>query len=75
MIPFQKIFTLLIRTFSRPMLQYFKQKQQLKQSSIIGRLFIAIGRRTYAIEHWVNLRILKTLTLRRHILYTEEVLL
>lgn len=75
MIPFQKIFTLLIRTFSRPMLHYFKQKQKLKESSLVGRFFIGFGRKTLAAQHWVNHRMLKTLTPKRHKQLSEEFLL
>lgn len=75
MFPFQKIFTLLIRTFSRPMLGYFKNKQKLKENSIFGRFFVGLGRKTFSLEHWVNYRMLKTLTPKKHTLYKEEVLL
>lgn len=66
MIPFQKIFALLIRTFSGPMLRYFRQKQKLQESSLLGRFFIDFGRKTLSIEHWINYRMLKMLTPKRH---------
>lgn len=60
MFPFQKIFTLLIRTFSRPMLGYVKRKQQEKKLNLFGGFFMFIGRRAYVVEHWINYRMLKT---------------
>lgn len=75
MFPFQKIFTMLIRTFSRPMLGYVKRKQQEKLGSKFAGMFIGLGRRSFAFEHWVNLRILKTVHRRQHAEYKSEVLL
>jgi len=55
----------MIRTFSKPMVEYFKKKQKLHQGSIFGRIFIAFGRRIYIVENWVNHRILKTAKARK----------
>jgi hypothetical protein len=66
MFPFQKIFTIMIRTFSRPALQYIKKKQQTNNSSLIGRIFIKFGRRTHIIEQWINYRILKNLSAKHY---------
>jgi hypothetical protein len=48
MIPFQKIFTLVIRTFSKPMLTYAKRKQQEKKLYYFNGFFIFFGRRYHA---------------------------
>jgi hypothetical protein len=60
MFPFQKIFTLLIRTFSRPMLGYVKKKQIERPGSRFARFFVGLGRRAQIFEHWVNHRVLRT---------------
>jgi hypothetical protein len=75
MIPFQKIFTILIRTFSRPMLGYIKQKQQINKGNWVGNLFIGLGRRTWAFEQWTNRRILKKPTGQRTHEIKDEVYL
>jgi hypothetical protein len=75
MFPFQKIFTVLIRTFSRPMLGYVKRKQIEKPSSRFASFFVGVGRRAQAIEHWVNHRILKTVKRRQAAELKDEVLL
>jgi hypothetical protein len=45
MIPFQKIFTLCIRTFSKPMLALMKKKQQEGKLKTFRWLFVGLGRR------------------------------
>jgi hypothetical protein len=60
MIPFQKIFTLAIRTFSKPMLAYLKKKHSDGRLRFFNRLFIAFGRKYHAFEYWVNYRIIKS---------------
>jgi len=75
MIPFQKIFTILIRTFSRPMLGYIKHKQQINKNNWAGNLFVWIGRRTFTIESWTSRRILKKTATNRPAEIKQEVLL
>ena len=75
MIPFKKIFTLLIRTFSRPMLEYFKQQHRLKHRGIFGSMFVSFGRRIFNMEAWVNHRILRSHKHFKKVEYKEEVLL
>ena len=60
MIPFQKIFTLLIRTFSKPMVSYLKQRQQQNQMVALRWIFVGVGKRYHVFEHWLNHKILKT---------------
>ena len=60
MFPFQKIFTLLIRTFSRPMLGYVKRKQIERPGSRFASFFVGLGRRAQILEHWVSHRVLRT---------------
>lgn len=59
MIPFQKIFTLVIRTFSKPMLSYLKKKQQEAGFIYFAMMFRWIGRKYHHMEHWINYRVLK----------------
>ncbi len=75
MFPFQKIFTLLIRTFSRPMLGYVKRKQIERPASRFASFFVGLGRRAHTLEHWVNHRILKTAKKRQVSELKDEVLL
>lgn len=75
MFPFQKIFTLLIRTFSRPMLGYVKRKQIEKPGSRFASFFVGVGRRAHVFENWVNHRILKTAKKRHVSELKDEVLL
>lgn len=60
MIPFQKIFTLAIRTFSKPVLALLKKKQQQHKMRFLNWFFVMLGRRYHAFEHWLNHTILKT---------------
>ena len=75
MIPFKKIFTLLVRTFSRPMLEYFKQQHRLKHNNLFGSIFVSFGRRIYLMENWVNHRVLRSHPHLRTSSQREEVLL
>lgn len=75
MFPFQKIFTMLIRTFSRPMLAYAKRKQIQQPGSRFASFFVRVGRRVQALEYWVNHRILKSAKKRQPVELREELLL
>lgn len=75
MIPFQKIFTLLIRTFSKPMLGYLKQRQQENKMMLLRWVFVRVGRQYHSFEHWLNHRILKTSHKKQITELKEEVLL
>jgi len=45
MIPFQKIFTLIVRTFSKPVISYLKQRQQENKMVYLRWFFVRVGRR------------------------------
>ena len=57
------------------MLEYFKQQQKLRHKTMMGRVFVAFGRNTFAIESWINHGILKSQKTRKPVDYKEEVLL
>ena len=59
-LPFQKIITLIIRTFSKPMLQYARKKHAQNQMRFFNWIFIWIGRNYHLGEQFINNRILKT---------------
>ena len=59
MIPFSKIFTLLIRQFSKPMLIYMKGKHKQQQMKFFSRFFIYFGQKYHRMEHLINFKILK----------------
>jgi hypothetical protein len=75
MIPFQKIFTLVVRTFSKPMLSLMKKKQQEGKLGYFRWLFVGLGRKYQAFEHWLNHRLLKTSHKKQMTELKEEILL
>lgn len=75
MIPFQKVFTLLIRTFSKPLLAYAKKQQHFNKSPFFKWFFVRVGRRYHAFEHWLNHKILKTTHKKQLTELKEEILL
>lgn len=75
MIPFQKIFTLVIRTFSKPVLSLMKKKQQEGKLKHFRWFFVGLGRRYQVFEHWLNHRLLKTAHKKQLTELKEEVLL
>ncbi len=75
MIPFQKIFALLIRTFSKPMLGYLKQRQQENRMVALRWVFVGVGRHYHRFEHWLNHKILKTTHKSQITELKEEILL
>ena len=75
MIPFQKILTLVIRTFSKPMLTYAKRKQQEKKLYYFNGFFIFFGKRYHAMEHWINHRIIKSIQKKTLVDLKDEVAL
>ena len=64
MIPFQKIFTLFIRQFSKPMLSYMKDKHKQQRMWFFNRFFIFFGQKYHRMEQLINMRILKTIKSR-----------
>ena len=75
MIPFQKIFTLVIRTFSKPVLSLMKKKQQEGKLRSFRWFFVGLGRRYQIFEHWLNHRLLKTAHKKQLTELKEEILL
>ena len=75
MIPFQKIFTLVVRTFSKPVLSYLKQRQAENRMKNLRWIFVGIGRRQQIFEHWLNHKILKTTHKKQLNELKEEILL
>lgn len=60
MIPFQKVFTLMLRSFSKPVLAYLRKQQQGKPMGWMGRFFIGVGRQSQRFDHWLNLKVMQT---------------
>lgn len=60
MIPFQKIFTLIVRTFSKPVLTMMKKKQQEGRFKGFRWFFVHLGKGYHGFEQWINQKMLKT---------------
>ena len=61
MIPFYKAFSLLLRVFSKPLLNYTKKvhSSQEAQSKIVRQLFIALGNSYHRYDSTINRKFLK----------------
>ena len=59
MIPLGKLLTLLIKTFSKPMLSYATKKQKKGNMRAFNAIFIWLGRKYYLAENFVNHNIRK----------------
>ena len=75
MIPFQKIFTLVIRTFSKPLLSLMKKKQQEGKYKHWRWFFVGLGRKYQVFEHWLNHKLLKTSHKKQLTELKEEILM
>jgi len=75
MIPFQKIFTLVIRTFSKPLLSLMKKKQQEGKYRHWRWFFVGLGRKYQVFEHWLNHKLLKTSHKKQLTELKEEILM
>lgn len=75
MIPFQKIFTLVIRTFSKPLLSLMKKKQQEGKYKHWRWFFVGLGRKYQIFEHWLNHKLLKTTHKKQLTELKEEILM
>lgn len=65
----------MIRTFSRPMLNYIQQSQKEGRMAAFRWFFIAFGRRHHHFEHWLNHKILKTTHKKQISELKDEILL
>lgn len=59
MIPLGKLLTLLIKTFSKPMLNYAKKMNTQQRMTRMNSFFIWVGRKSFQIENFMNYSIRK----------------
>lgn len=73
--PLQKIVTIVIRTFSKPMLSYMRRKHEKKELKFFNWIFIWLGRKYNQGEQFINNQLLRTQRLTHMPELKEEIAL